>query len=109
MVKKKWYNWKMSRINQKPNWQSPNQEPEYEIPNPTIQSNRVEDNQTKQEEVVQVMESKNESKMVVPDSGLDMNLVISAFQEKIAQLTTELVVKEATIKQLTNILNKMRG
>jgi hypothetical protein len=55
------------------------------------------------------MELKNESKMAAQDSGLDMNLVILAFQEKIAQLTTELVIKEATIKQLTNMLNKMRG
>jgi len=38
-----------------------------------------------------------------------MNLVLTCFQEKLAQLTTELVVKEATIKQLTNILNNMKG
>jgi hypothetical protein len=99
----------MSKINQKPNWQSPDQGPEHEIPNSSIQSNRDKDNQTKQEEVVQAMELKNESKMAAQDSGLDMNLVILAFQEKIAQLTTELVIKEATIKQLTNMLNKMRG
>ena len=105
----------MSRINQKPNWQSQSQEEEYETPEiksePDIESKPVviENDKIKQQEVTKVMESQNEPRTAVPDSGLDMNLVISAFQEKIAQLTTELVVKEATIKQLTNILNKMRG
>ena len=105
----------MSRINQKPNWQSQSQEEEYETPEiksePDIESKPVviENDKIKQQEVTKVIESQNEPRTAVPDSGLDMNLVISAFQEKIAQLTTELVVKEATIKQLTNILNKMRG
>lgn len=31
---------------------------------------------------------------------LDVNILIQTFNEKLAQLTTELVVKEATIKQL---------
>lgn len=31
---------------------------------------------------------------------LDVNTLIQAFNEKIAQLTTEVIVKEATIKQL---------
>jgi hypothetical protein len=35
------------------------------------------------------------------DQNLDVNLIIQAFQEKVSQLATELVVKEATIKQLT--------
>lgn len=105
----------MSRINQKPNWQSQSKEEEYETPEiksePDIESKPVviENDKIKQQEVTKVIESQNEPRTAVPDSGLDMNLVISAFQEKIAQLTTELVVKEATIKQLTNILNKMRG
>jgi len=42
-------------------------------------------------------------------TGLDMNLVVACFQEKLSQLTTELVVKEATIRQLTNIINLMKG
>jgi len=40
---------------------------------------------------------------------LDMNLVVACFQEKLSQLTTELIVKEATIRQLTNIINSMKG
>lgn len=105
----------MSRINQKPNWQSQSQEEEYETPEIKSESdiesqpNIIKNIKMNQQEVTKVMQSENEPKTAVPDSGLDMNLVISAFQEKIAQLTTELVVKEATIKQLTNILNKMRG
>jgi hypothetical protein len=35
------------------------------------------------------------------EQNLDINLIMQAFQEKVSQLTTELVVKEATIKQLT--------
>jgi hypothetical protein len=38
------------------------------------------------------------------ESNLDVNLIIQTFQEKIAQLTTDLVVKEATIKQLNAML-----
>lgn len=34
------------------------------------------------------------------ESNLDINLIISAFQERLSQVTTELVLKEATIKQL---------
>lgn len=36
------------------------------------------------------------------EQNLDINLVIQSFQEKVNQLTTELVIKEATIKQLMN-------
>lgn len=35
------------------------------------------------------------------ESNLDVNLIIQTFQEKVSQLITELVVKEATIKQLS--------
>ena len=35
------------------------------------------------------------------ESNLDVNLIIQTFQEKVSQLMTELVVKEATIKQLS--------
>jgi hypothetical protein len=34
------------------------------------------------------------------DQNIDVNLIIQSFQEKITQLVTENVVKEATIKQL---------
>lgn len=34
------------------------------------------------------------------ESNLDINLIISAFQERLSQVTTELVLREATIKQL---------
>lgn len=36
------------------------------------------------------------------ESNLDVNLIIQSFQEKVSQLMTELVVKEATIKQLVS-------
>jgi hypothetical protein len=35
------------------------------------------------------------------EQNLDINLIVQAFQEKVSQLITELVVKEAAIKQLT--------
>jgi len=108
MSKKKWYNWKMSRINQKPTWQSETQSNDYSQP----ESNTIEDVKESiqnQESKINMTEPQDIQRAVVPDSGLDMNLVISSFQEKLAQLTTELVVKDATIKQLTNIINKMRG
>jgi hypothetical protein len=35
------------------------------------------------------------------EQNLDVNLIIQSFQEKISQLVTELVVKDATIKQLS--------
>lgn len=34
------------------------------------------------------------------NQDIDVNLIIQSFQEKISQLTTELVIKDATIKQL---------
>jgi uncharacterized coiled-coil protein SlyX len=41
------------------------------------------------------------------EKNLDVNIIIQTFQEKIAQLTTDLVVKEATIKQLNAMLVEM--
>lgn len=41
-------------------------------------------------------------------SNLDINLVISSFQEKLTQVMTELIVKEATIKQLLNNIEKLK-
>lgn len=41
------------------------------------------------------------------EQNLDINLIIQSFQEKLNQLTTELVVKEATIKQLTTQLEQL--
>lgn len=35
------------------------------------------------------------------ESNLDINLIVQAFQERIGLLITEVVVKDATIKQLT--------
>jgi hypothetical protein len=35
------------------------------------------------------------------ESNLDINLIVQSFQERIGLLITEVVVKEATIKQLT--------
>ena len=107
MSKKKWYNWKMSRINQKPTWQSEIQSNDYSQPENNI-TEEVKESIQNQESKTNMIEPQDTQK-VVPDSGLDMNLVIASFQEKLAQLTTELVVKDATIKQLTNIINKMRG
>ena len=34
------------------------------------------------------------------EQNIDINLIIQSFQERISQLITEVVVKEATIKQL---------
>ena len=43
------------------------------------------------------------------DSGLDVNIIIATFQEKLSSLMTELVIKEATIKQQSNIIRKLKG
>jgi hypothetical protein len=40
------------------------------------------------------------------DQNIDINLIVQSFQERISQLTTEVVIKDATIKQLTLQLNK---
>jgi hypothetical protein len=36
------------------------------------------------------------------DQNLDINLVIQVFQDKVSQLIMENIIKDATIKQLTN-------
>jgi hypothetical protein len=36
------------------------------------------------------------------DQNLDINLVIQVFQDKVSQLMMENIIKDATIKQLTN-------
>jgi len=102
MSSKKWYNWKMSKINQRPSWQSQVDIDDYSSPEESIESTR---DQMSLEEEKNKLESNNSQQ----DSSLDVNLIIASFQEKLAQLTTELVVKDATIKQLTNIINNMRG
>ena len=38
------------------------------------------------------------------DQNIDVNLIIQAFQDRVAQLTSELVLKEATIKHLNNYI-----
>ncbi len=42
------------------------------------------------------------------EKNLDINLIIESFQEKISQLMVELVVKEATIKQLLNEIKELK-
>lgn len=42
------------------------------------------------------------------DQNIDVNLIIQSFQERINQLITEIVVKEATIKQLTIQLSQVQ-
>ena len=43
------------------------------------------------------------------NSNLDINLVLACFQEKLTQIMTELIVKEATIKQLMAQIDKTKG
>ena len=43
------------------------------------------------------------------ESNLDINLVISSFQERLTQVMTELIIKEATIKQLLAQIEKLKG
>lgn len=38
---------------------------------------------------------------------LDVNILVQAFNEKIAQLTTEVVLKEATVKQLNMEIQRL--
>ena len=45
----------------------------------------------------------------VEESNLDVNMIISVFQEKLSQLMTEIVIKDATIRQQTNLINKLKG
>lgn len=98
MSQNKWYNWKMSRINQKPNWQTEKIDDDFTVPQDNTENHLQND-------------IDNSAGQASPqqNNSLDINLVLACFQEKLAQLTTELIVKEATIKQLTNILNNMKG
>ena len=98
MSQKKWYNWKMSKINQKLNSQTEKIDSDFLVPQNNTENHLQNDISNS---VRQASSQQNNS--------LDMNLVLACFQEKLAQLTTELIVKEATIKQLTNILNNMKG
>jgi hypothetical protein len=43
------------------------------------------------------------------ESNLDVNLIIQTFQEKVSQLITELVVKEATIKQMSLQIQQLQA
>ncbi len=45
----------------------------------------------------------------INDSSLDVNLIIAVFQEKLSSLMTDLVIKEATIKQQANIIQRLKG
>jgi len=45
----------------------------------------------------------------INDSNLDVNLIIAVFQEKLSSLMTDLVIKEATIKQQANIIKRLKG
>jgi len=86
MLKNRWYNKAMSKLT-------------------TIKENIV---------VESDFETPNENRQVQPrpkeiNSELDISLVIASFQEKVGQLTTELIIKDATIKQLTAIINTLRG
>ena len=45
----------------------------------------------------------------VEESNLDVNMIISVFQEKLSQLMTEMVIKDATIRQQANLINKLKG
>jgi len=107
MGRKKWYNWIMSKISSKPNWQS-------DKFHHTHHHNNDDDFKYAEEQMsgknTTINEKDNQVEEPKPvQTGLDMNLVVACFQEKLSQLTTELVVKEATIRQLTNIINLMKG
>lgn len=43
------------------------------------------------------------------DQNLDVNLIVQSFQEKISQLITEVVVKDATIKQLMTQIEELKN
>jgi len=59
----------------------------------------VSDNKGK----VDTMEKSNNA-----DSNVDINLIIIGFQEKLSQLMTENIVKDATIKQLVKTIEKLK-
>lgn len=43
------------------------------------------------------------------DSNLDINIIIATFQEKLSSLMTDLVIKEATIKQQAKTISRLKG
>ena len=45
----------------------------------------------------------------INDSNIHVNLVIAVFQEKLSSLMTDLVIKEATIKQQSIIIQRLKG
>ena len=61
--------------------------------------------QKETEKSVKMDENQNQN----VDSNLDINLIIATFQEKLNQIMTELIIKEATIKQLTTIIERQKG
>ena len=85
MSKNKWYNKKMSKFLSTENQKNEPAE------------TGVEDKKNKNEE------------FLTSESNLDVNLIIAIFQEKLNSLMTELIIKEATIKQQANIIKKIRG
>jgi hypothetical protein len=85
MSKNKWYNKKMSKFLSTENT------------NNESTGAPVKDEKNKNEELLN------------GESNLDVNLIIAIFQEKLNSLMTELIIKEATIKQQANIIKKIRG
>lgn len=62
------------------------------------------------EEIIEPMQTQEGFESPQQDnSNLDVNIVISCFQEKLSQVMTELIVKEATIKQLLTQIEKIKG
>ncbi len=59
-----------------------------------------------EEQETDIMET---SQSDINDSNLDVNLIIAVFQEKLSNLMTDLVIKEATIKQQANIIQRLKG
>jgi hypothetical protein len=59
-----------------------------------------------EEQETAIMET---SQSDINDSNLDVNLVITVFQEKLSNLMTDLVIKEATIKQQSIIIKRIKG
>lgn len=59
-----------------------------------------------EEQETAIMET---SQSDINDSNLDVNLIIAVFQEKLSSLMTDLVIKEATIKQQANIIQRLKG
>ncbi len=43
------------------------------------------------------------------ESNLNVNIIIAVFQEKLSQLMTEVVIKDATIRQQANLINTLKG